>query len=71
MLNYRVEGMTCGHCVRAVTEAVHEVDRGARVAVDLRAGAVSVRTDEAGVGERIAEAIRAAGYEASLVGAAA
>lgn len=71
MLNYKVAKMTCGHCVRAVTEAVHEVDAGARVAVDLQAGRVSVSTDETGIAERIAEAIRAAGYEATPVGTSA
>ena len=67
MLNYKVHKMTCGHCVRAVTEAVHEVDPRAQVAVNREAGAVSVDTEVDGVAERIAAAIRAAGYDATLV----
>ncbi|WP_119291209.1 heavy-metal-associated domain-containing protein [Azohydromonas sediminis] len=27
--------MTCGHCVKTVTETVHRVDAGAQVTVDL------------------------------------
>jgi len=35
---FDVVGMTCGHCVRAVTEAVQHVDPTATVQVDLIAG---------------------------------
>ncbi len=31
MQNFKVSGMTCGHCVRAVTEAVKDVDPAASV----------------------------------------
>ncbi|RYC31344.1 copper chaperone [Lichenibacterium minor] len=71
MLNFKVEKMTCGHCVRAVTEAVHGVDAGAHVDVDLKAGRVAVATEDAGSADRIAAAIRAAGYDAAPVGASA
>ena len=39
-----VSGMTCGHCVKAVTKAVKAQDPGADVQVDLASGKVSVRT---------------------------
>ena len=57
----RVEGMSCEHCVRAVERAVAAVAPGARVAVELTAGRVTVEngTDP----DRIAAAIREAGYE--------
>lgn len=71
MLRYKVAKMSCGHCVRAVTEAVHRVDAAAQVDVDLKAGEVTVASAAAGVGDRIAQAIGAAGYDATLVAAAA
>lgn len=63
MLVLNVRGMTCDHCVRAVTEAVREAAPGAEVAVDLRAGTVAVAgsADPA----RVAAAIAEAGYEAA------
>ena len=39
---YRVTGMTCDGCVRAVTRAVARAAPGAKVAVDLAAGVVAV-----------------------------
>ena len=63
MQAFKVDGMTCGHCVRAVTEAVQGVDPGSTVAVDLPAG--SVTTDSTLAAERLMEAIRGAGYEAA------
>ncbi len=62
MLVLNVCGMTCGHCVRAVTEAVRDAAPGAEVAVDLLAGTVAVAgpADPA----RIRTAIEEAGYDA-------
>jgi copper chaperone len=57
---FEVQGMTCGHCARAVTEAVKRVDASAQVEVDLSGGRVDVRS-EAGR-EPIAAAIREEGY---------
>jgi copper chaperone len=71
MLRYKVSKMSCGHCVRAVTEAVHGVDAAARVDVDLKAGEVVVSSAAAGAADRIARAIGDAGYDATLVAAAA
>lgn len=61
MLVLNVRGMSCDHCVRAVTEAVQEVAPDAEVAVDLPAGTVAVAgpVDQA----RIVAAIEEAGYE--------
>ena len=60
MQAFKVDGMTCGHCIRAVTEAVHGVDPGSKVDVDLPTG--SVMTDSALSADRLADAIRRAGY---------
>ena len=59
---FDVTGMTCGHCVRAIMEAVSEVDPAASVQVDLKAG--QARIDSALPASRLADAIREAGYEA-------
>lgn len=58
---FQVQGMSCGHCVGAVTQAVKSVDPAAEVKVDLASGKVEVRSD----GERsaIASAIEAEGYK--------
>lgn len=61
MQQFKVSGMSCGHCVRAVTRAIQALDQGARVEVDLAAGVVHVdaRLDAA----QIQTAIREEGYE--------
>ena len=65
MQDFRVGGMTCGHCVRAVTEAVQGVDPGAKVDVNLAAGRVSV--DSTAAPGLIVQAIVAEGYAAEPV----
>jgi len=58
---FHVTDMECDACVRAITNAVHEVDRAATVAVDLPAGLVRV-DNAAAAPERLAEAMREAGF---------
>ncbi|KTC63090.1 copper resistance protein CopZ [Pseudomonas fluorescens ABAC62] len=57
---FSVEGMTCGHCVKAVTQAVLERDPSAEVKVDLAAKQVSVQSQLER--EEIAGLIREEGY---------
>jgi copper chaperone len=40
----RVEGMSCGHCVRAVTAAIRARDPAAEVEVSLERGTVRAGT---------------------------
>ncbi|MEU7620294.1 cation transporter [Micromonospora rifamycinica] len=40
--NYQVKGMTCGHCVSAVSAEVAALDGVTEVQVDLAAGRVTV-----------------------------
>lgn len=47
MLEFTIPNISCGHCVRAVTEAVHEADPQATVQVDLATQHVSVQTGAA------------------------
>ena len=61
MLELRVEGMTCGHCVQSVTKAVQSIDPAAKVEIDLKAQRVSV--DSIAEHAAVTTAIEAAGYE--------
>ena len=40
-VTYQVTGMTCGHCVRAVSEELKNLDGVRDVTVDLHPGAAS------------------------------
>jgi len=57
---FDVKGMSCGHCERAVTQAVKSVDPTAQVKVDLGAGKVEVQSTQPR--EAIAKAIAEEGY---------
>ncbi|WP_218241811.1 heavy-metal-associated domain-containing protein [Comamonas fluminis] len=54
---FEVQGMTCGHCERAVTNAIQSVDANAQVKIDRAAKRVEVETaaDRAAVAAAIAE----------------
>ncbi len=57
---FDVKGMTCGHCERAVTQAVKAVDPAAEVKVDRATGKVEVQSTQPR--EEIAQAIAEEGY---------
>ncbi|MDR2373995.1 MAG: cation transporter [Bifidobacteriaceae bacterium] len=62
---YRVEGMTCEHCVKAVKEEIGAIPGVESVAVDLAAGEVSTVTVTSGAAidpAAIAAAVDEAGY---------
>ena len=61
MLTLRVDDMTCGHCASTISKAVHTVEPGATVEVDLAQHLVRVGAGDAAVQSAIA-AIRDAGY---------
>jgi len=44
MLEFDIPNISCGHCVRAVTEAVQAADPQAQVKVDLPTHHVSVQS---------------------------
>jgi copper chaperone len=58
---YKVEGMSCEHCVNAITSEVTAVAGVMAVGVDLAAGTVTVAGDGADDGA-IRAAIDEAGY---------
>ncbi len=45
MLHLKVSGMTCGHCVSAVSKAVRAVPNVEDVTIDLERGDVTVKGD--------------------------
>jgi copper chaperone len=57
---FTVQGMTCGHCERAVTQAVKQVDPQAQVTIDRAVGKVDVQSDADHAA--IAQAITDEGY---------
>jgi copper ion binding protein len=59
---YTVTGMTCQHCVNAITAEVTAVDGVTTVEVDLATGTVTVRGTKV-VDTAICAAIDEAGYE--------
>lgn len=63
MYAYQVNDMTCGHCADAIIKAIHEVDGGASVEVDLGQKRVLV-TPTIAASAVIERAIQGAGYEA-------
>ncbi|CAJ0792331.1 Copper chaperone CopZ [Ralstonia condita] len=65
MTTFSVEGMSCGHCVSAVTRAVQQVDTGATVQVDLSRQTVAVTTTAST--DAVKAAIEQAGYPVKAV----
>jgi copper chaperone len=63
MTTFRVNGMTCGHCVAAVTEEVSKLDNVTAVDVELASGAVTVHSDGPIDPAAFAAAVDEAGYE--------
>lgn len=61
-LTLRVPGMSCGHCVASVSDAVRQVEGVADVSVDLEAKRVDVEGEGLELAP-VAQAISDAGYE--------
>jgi copper chaperone len=57
---FTVTGMTCGHCEKAVTRAIHTLDAGAQVTIDRAANKVDVVSNKPR--ELLAKAIADEGY---------
>ncbi|HEX5844420.1 MAG TPA: cation transporter [Pseudomonas sp.] len=61
---FKVQGMSCGHCVKTITQALQRCDAAAEVQVDLAAGEVRVASRVAA--ELLMQAIVEQGYGVSL-----
>jgi copper chaperone len=57
---FDVQGMTCGHCEKAVIQAVKSLDPAAEVKIDRAAGKVEVLTEQPR--EAVVHAITEEGY---------
>lgn len=57
---FNVQGMTCGHCEKAVTTAIKTLDPTAEVRIDRAANVVQITSEQPA--QAIAEAIREEGY---------
>lgn len=58
---FQVQGMTCGHCERAVTNAIHDVDSGAQIKIDRSINQVIVQSDAEH--DALRQAIEEEGYK--------
>jgi copper chaperone CopZ len=63
---YQVSGMTCGHCVQAVSREVAALPGVDTVDVDLPTGAVRITSEQPLDTEAVRAAVDEAGYQ--LVG---
>jgi copper chaperone len=59
-----VQGMTCGHCEKAVTTAIKTLDPQAQVRIDRTQNLVEVNTEQPR--EALAAAIREEGYAVAV-----
>ena len=57
---FQVTGMTCGHCEKAVTRAIKQVDPQAEVKIDRSLNQVEVQSQQPR--ESLAKAIAEEGY---------
>lgn len=60
---YRVNGMTCGHCVGAVTTELSKLDQVTDVEVSLDSGQATITSDAPLDEDAVRAAIDEAGYE--------
>lgn len=66
--SYVVKGMTCGHCVNAVTNELKEIKGVEDVHIDLDSGRVEVTSDVPLDRESVQAAVEEAGYELVAAG---
>jgi copper chaperone len=60
----KINGMTCEHCVKTVTEALSATDGVSDVKVNLKKGEATLRFDESALTiEGLGKVITEAGYE--------
>jgi len=64
----KIEGMSCDHCKKAVTDALKNVAGVRSVEVDLRSGTAKVAYDTGKASEAsLKEAVEEAGYEVAAL----
>ena len=60
---YTVKGMTCGHCVSAVSGEIAKLPTVTDVAVELESGLVTVTSEHELSTDEVRAAVDEAGYE--------
>ena len=63
MATIKIKGMTCNHCVMAVTKALNEIDGIKNVKVDLEKGGATFDEGKPVDMDLVREKIKKAGYE--------
>lgn len=63
MATIKIKGMSCNHCVMAVSKALKEIDGIKNVSVDLKSGIAAFDQAERVDMEVVRERIKKAGYE--------
>ena len=63
MKSIKIKGMSCQHCVMAVTKALAALDGLKDVNVDLKSGMATYEEVKAVAPKAVAAAIKMAGYE--------
>jgi copper chaperone len=66
MIEMTLPDLSCGHCVRAVTETVRRLDGAAKVDIDLATKCVRIESQLSR--EQLAAALSAEGYPPSPAG---
>jgi copper chaperone len=61
MIAFRIDDMTCGHCVQTITQAVKGADAGAILRIDLASHRVEIDSTKVDA-RRLQDAIAGAGY---------
>jgi copper chaperone len=64
-IEFKITGMTCDHCVRAVTGAVEDVPGVSSVSVSLENNSATVEGESIDT-TAVIEAIKEEGYEAAV-----
>ncbi|MEF8824032.1 MAG: cation transporter [Desulfohalobiaceae bacterium] len=64
-MRVKVKGMSCQHCVSAVTQALQQVEGIANVEVSLDKGEARFEEDKQVDREAVRKAVQDAGYEAA------
>ena len=63
MTTIKIKGMSCNHCVMAVTKALNEIEGVKKVKVDLAAGEATFDETTAADMNTVQEKVKKAGYE--------
>jgi copper chaperone len=63
---FNVNGMSCGHCTKTITNAILAIDPSATVETDIPSKTVKVSSNQSP--ETLSAAITEAGYDVTAIG---